>query len=193
MKLIRSLIGRRQFMVGTLAASTSALAFRKLAGSSSVMIENEARASEASDAVGMKGAFSSQYRHLLSPLKIGNVVLKNRMTASPSMPHFVQGPEPYPSEAIITHFANKAKSGAAMVVCGSSLPSKKTSETIRWPYFEYENGPSQNYLCQLAEAIHFYNSKASMILQCPEKEGYDVSAGIPSLAVEGDCCVSTYG
>jgi hypothetical protein len=32
-----------------------------------------------------------------------------------------------------------------------------------------------------------------MILQCPEREGYDVSAGIPSLAVEGDSCVSTYG
>jgi len=135
----------------------------------------------------------NKYPHLLSPLRIGNLVLKNRMTASPSMPHFVQGPEPYPSEAMITHFANKAKSGAAMVVCGSSLPSKKTSETIRWPYFEYENGPSQNYLCQLAEAIHFYDSKASMILQCPEREGYDVSAGIPSLAVEGDSCVSTYG
>jgi 2,4-dienoyl-CoA reductase-like NADH-dependent reductase (Old Yellow Enzyme family) len=135
----------------------------------------------------------NKYPHLLSPLKINNVVLKNRMTASPSMPHYIQGPEPFPSEAMITHFANKAKSGASMVVCGCALPSKKTPETMRFPYFDYGDGPSQNYLCQLAEAIHFYDSKASMILQCPEREGYDVSSGIPSLAVEGDGSVSTYG
>lgn len=135
----------------------------------------------------------NQYPHLLSPLKIGKVVLKNRMTAAPSMPHYVQGPEPYPSQGMITHFANKAKSGAAMVVCGCALPSKKTPETVRFPYFDYENGPSQNYLCQLAEAIHFYDAKASMILQCPEREGFDVSEGVPSLAVDGDGSVASYG
>ena len=57
---------------------------------------------------------SKKYQNLLSPLKVGNVVFRNRLTASPSKPHFLQGPEPYPTEAVITHFANKAKNGAAL-------------------------------------------------------------------------------
>ena len=59
----------------------------------------------------------SKYPNLLSPLKVGNVVLRNKLTALVSKPHFIQGPEPYPTEGLITHFANKAKNGAAMVTC----------------------------------------------------------------------------
>lgn len=65
---------------------------------------------------------SRKYQHLLSPYKIDNVVFKNRMGASPSRPHFIQGPEPYPTEALITHYANKAKNGAAYVTCTGAMP-----------------------------------------------------------------------
>ena len=58
-----------------------------------------------------------KYKNLLSPIKIGNTVFRNRLTASPSKPHFLQGPDPYPTEAVISHFANKAKNGAAIVTC----------------------------------------------------------------------------
>ena len=56
-----------------------------------------------------------KYKNLLSPIKVGNIVFRNRLTAAPSKPHFLQGPEPYPTEAVITHFAKKAKNGAALV------------------------------------------------------------------------------
>ena len=58
-----------------------------------------------------------KYQHLLSPLKIGNIVLKNRMMASNSLPLFLQGPEPYPAASTIAHYVNKAKNGAAVVTC----------------------------------------------------------------------------
>lgn len=56
----------------------------------------------------------NHYYNLLSPLKINDsVVLKNRMLSSSSVLHFLQGPEQYPTDAMITHLANRAKSGAS--------------------------------------------------------------------------------
>ena len=45
----------------------------------------------------MPAAFPS----LMQPLVIRGHVLKNRMYASNSMPHFLQGPEPYPAEPVL--------------------------------------------------------------------------------------------
>ena len=36
---------------------------------------------------------SKKYQNLLSPIKVGNVVFKNRMLVAPSKPFFIQGPE----------------------------------------------------------------------------------------------------
>ena len=69
---------------------------------------------------------SKKYQNLLSPLKVGNIVFKNRLFASHSAAYFNQGPEQYPTEARITNYANKAKNGAAMVTCkGSPSPIVK--------------------------------------------------------------------
>ena len=59
----------------------------------------------------------SKYPHVLSPLVVRGHVLKNRLEVSNSLPHFLQGNEPFPAESVITHYANKAKAGAAIVTC----------------------------------------------------------------------------
>ena len=38
-----------------------------------------------------------KYSHLLSPVWIGNVILKNRMISTNSMPHYLMGPEQRPA------------------------------------------------------------------------------------------------
>ncbi|UCH08779.1 MAG: hypothetical protein JSV55_07410 [Deltaproteobacteria bacterium] len=64
-----------------------------------------------------------KYKNLLSPIKVGNIVFRNRLIASRSSPRFIQGSETYPTEALITHYANKAKNGAALVTCsGVGMP-----------------------------------------------------------------------
>ena len=57
---------------------------------------------------------SSRYQHLLSPVEVGNILLKNRMTAAAATPHFIQGTEPYPTDKWITMLANRARAGAAV-------------------------------------------------------------------------------
>jgi len=133
-----------------------------------------------------------KYQNLLSPIKVGNIVFKNRLTASPSHPRFVQGSEPYPTEALITHYANKAKNGAAMVTCrGAGMPrfipykepASPSSERTAPGDFDIYKAHCQNYLSQLTEAIHFYGAKASMAIGGYVPPQYDVSTGIPSVTI----------
>lgn len=56
-----------------------------------------------------------RYPNLLSPLRIGDVILKNRMESTNSLPHFLQRPELYPADSVISHYVDLAKNGAAAV------------------------------------------------------------------------------
>jgi 2,4-dienoyl-CoA reductase-like NADH-dependent reductase (Old Yellow Enzyme family)/thioredoxin reductase len=137
---------------------------------------------------------SKKYQHLLSPIKIGNIVFKNRLITSRSSPMFIQGSETYPTEALITHYANKAKNGAALVTCGGvGMPhvipdaelASYSPKRILPGNFDIDDAQCQRYLSQLTEAIHFYGAKASMQIGGYVPVKYDVSTGIPSLDIMG--------
>lgn len=110
---------------------------------------------------------SQKYKNLLSPLKVGNFILKNRMVAANSLPHFLQGPETYPADSVIAHYENKAK-GAAITTCmginnftaGKQLPME--ADFSHFPDYNLYDSNSQNYLMQLADSIHYYDSIACM-------------------------------
>ena len=120
----------------------------------------------------------NRYPLLLSPFKVGNVVFRNRMFTAPMGLHALQGGELYPTDAIITHYANKAKGGAAVVTCSGTGAYPVTPDKDHMAYDLYI-GHSQHYLAQLADAIHFYGAKASMEIQAASTEaGYYVSGGL---------------
>jgi 2,4-dienoyl-CoA reductase-like NADH-dependent reductase (Old Yellow Enzyme family)/thioredoxin reductase len=143
-----------------------------------------------------------KYPNLLSPLRVGNVVLKNRLTASPSRPPFIQGPEPYPSDALISHYAEKAKI-ASIVTCSCFSPmpfpempqikpalsdyTRKTPKVdgAHNSNLDIYNGQCQHYISKMVDAIHFFGSKASLFIIPDFPMGYDVSTGIPFLSVPG--------
>ena len=56
-----------------------------------------------------------KYAHVLSPIRVRNLVLKSRFVSGNSLPHFLQGPEPYPAESVIHHVVSCARNGAAIV------------------------------------------------------------------------------
>jgi 2,4-dienoyl-CoA reductase-like NADH-dependent reductase (Old Yellow Enzyme family)/thioredoxin reductase len=110
-----------------------------------------------------------KYPHICEPLKIRNFTLKNRLEASNSLPHFLQGPEPYPAESVIAHYANKARS-AGIVTCmginnftrGKQLPMDM--DFGHFPDFDLYDTNCQNYLLQLADNIHYFDSIACMAI-----------------------------
>ena len=149
---------------------------------------------------------SKKYQNLLSPLRIGNKVVKNRMTAANYKKHFIQGPEEYPTENVITHFVNKAKNGAA-IVCfpGIEFASRVPGDHYMPPY-NVSNNFNQHYVCQVADGIHLFNSLclAPLMLNLPMTVGssfkpgeapefYDVSDGVLSMYIMGDPFCEMFG
>jgi 2,4-dienoyl-CoA reductase-like NADH-dependent reductase (Old Yellow Enzyme family)/thioredoxin reductase len=176
MSLVKSLIGRRQFLIAAGVTSTSALALKNFVGIvDPVLNTGIASAAEKYVAADKKGdGMSNRYSHLLSPLKIGNVVLKNRILHTRSVPHYLQGPETFPSEAVISHYGNVAKNGAAIVTVKGCKPMTERAlpHMTKW---DIEDPGVQNYYAQMADAIHFYDSRASVGLNALEPSGYSIS------------------
>ena len=110
---------------------------------------------------------SNPYKHLLSPIKVGKFILKNRMQASNSLPHFSQGPEPYPADPTIAHFVTRAKSGAAFITFAGmddnvdNPPLPETLDVSHFPGFDIHEPLCQNYLVEMIEAIHYEGSLIS--------------------------------
>lgn len=145
-----------------------------------------------------------KYPHLLSPMKIGNHVLKNRIIGTPAAPHFLVGPDSCPNEAIMHAYASTARAGAAIVVLSQPISVHPTTEedvikllktnpdvvnpdhgtnTGHFPTWDLANAGCQNLLSQLTEAVHFYGSLCLMKPMMRMAPGYDVSAGLPTKAI----------
>ncbi len=107
------------------------------------------------------------YPNLFKPIKIGRFVLKNRMQSSNSMPHFSQGPEPYPADPTIAHYVGRARTGAAFVTFAGvednyEMPPLPDSLDIsHFPGFDMRNAQCQNYMTEMVEAMHAVGSLVS--------------------------------
>ncbi len=126
---------------------------------------------------------SKRYKHLLSPLKIGNVVIKNRTLYPNASPHFLQGPETFPAEGLMTFYTNLAKNGCAIITLAEwSNPNQRKgdfySDGVRMQNFDYSDPSVGNYFSQLADDIHFYGSKILVGAMPPAfPEGYSLHGG----------------
>lgn len=117
---------------------------------------------------------SLKYQALLSPVQVGNIILKNRMLSSASTPHFLQGTQKYPTEKVISHFTNRARNGAAVVTINhlheQSMPIMGRAIDVppcHFNLFDIDDPTAQNYFCKLIDGIHFYSSKACGYIMGP--------------------------
>jgi 2,4-dienoyl-CoA reductase-like NADH-dependent reductase (Old Yellow Enzyme family)/thioredoxin reductase len=164
MNLIRSLMGRRQFLITAGVTSTSALAYTKFAGLIDPIYQTgSANAAVKSGTSDIKGGID-RYIHLLAPLKIRNVIVKNRIIHTTSNPHFIQGPETFPSDVVRAHYAGIAKN-AAIVACrlsGDAQPRKEIyGNGAHMMQFDTSDPAVQNYIDQMVEGVHSMGSLVS--------------------------------
>jgi len=122
----------------------------------------------------------NKYQHILSPVKLGSMVLKNRMMATQGILHFLQGPEDFPSDAVINYYAMLARNGAGVVLCRTMhnmVPrlSKRNRDGQRGYMWDNSNPAVENYMSQIADVIHFYGSKACINIQQMDGGGYNIS------------------
>jgi len=138
-----------------------------------------------------RGLTVHPYPHMLSPLIIGNKVLKSRLMSTDIQPNYLQGPENHPTEAVMDYYAGIAADGAAIVTCRCGglrdrLPRRETPAPFQhrrhFPDYDIYDPPAQNYFSQLADCIHFHDSLASVSLEMAIPQQYAVSAVDPALA-----------
>jgi len=168
MNPLKSIMGRRQFLIGTGIASTCALTCRKLAGF-------QARSAKAAGQTALAASTAAGKRcpHLLAPLRIRNRLLKNRIMHTVSPTYFMQGPENYPTEMYRNHYSNMAKN-AAIVSVSTHFASddqqayQKASEiTVDNAFNHYTDRSwadislTYNYINEMIDDIHY---QGSMIL-----------------------------
>ncbi len=121
-----------------------------------------------------------KYSHLLSPFKIGSVVIKNRTMFPNASPHFLQGPENYPAEGLMAFYTNIAKNGCAIITLAEwSNPNQRKgpyySDMVHMQNFDFTDPAVGNYFSQLADDVHFYGSKLLVGIDFPPfPEGYSL-------------------
>lgn len=117
-----------------------------------------------------------KYPHLMTPVRVGKHLLKNRIIVAPSTIHSASAGLAYPTETEMSFFVDRAKDGAGLVVCGGAklLPVSDDGEHANWDLYQHNH---LNRLAELAERIHFYGAKASMELIGIFDEGYVGYAG----------------
>lgn len=129
---------------------------------------------------------SHRYEKLLTPLKLpGGAVLRNRMVQPKCAPDQNQGPETWPTDQFIHFHRDSARRGNSLVVvCDADRPQVRsmpeTHDFAHSYHFDLANPATNNYLCQLADDVHFYGSK--VVVQMSPSFPAGVSLGGKSAA-----------
>jgi 2,4-dienoyl-CoA reductase-like NADH-dependent reductase (Old Yellow Enzyme family)/thioredoxin reductase len=123
------------------------------------------------------------YPNLLSPKKVGNILFKNRIFTAPTGVHALQNGELSFQESVITHFANRARGGAAMVTCtGVQINPDMKSDGNHLHVNPYTTEGLRS-LYEMAARVHHFGAVASMQLsdQYRYDQYYAVSPGLKKM------------
>ncbi len=135
------------------------------------------------------------FPRLMSPIKVRNTVLRNRLMSTTSVPHFISGPEKHPNDHMILHHAKRAAAGAGVVTISHTYDSVGPfsfpdvgGDPPHFPEFDIWDPKCQNYMIMLNDAIHYYGSKSCFDLAYRYEFDYDVTGdpvrGIKELTKE---------
>lgn len=119
----------------------------------------------------------NDYKNALTPVRIGGVLLKNRIVSAPSTMHSLSNGELYPSEDAISFFESRARAGVGMVTVAGLKVGKDVADDGQNTAWDVNQPNHRNKLMELAERVHFYGAKISMELIGIFPEGYTVSDG----------------
>ena len=130
-----------------------------------------------------KGA---KFPHLFSPIRIGNIRLKNRIIGAPTSPGMVTTEGHFTPE-MIAYMAEKASGGAAVVTYGEAIVHSPTGKSHNIQ-LQLDSKGIRHSLSEMARAIHNAGTYANIQLSHGGKYG-----GLASVAGEADFNSVAYG
>jgi 2,4-dienoyl-CoA reductase-like NADH-dependent reductase (Old Yellow Enzyme family)/thioredoxin reductase len=127
-----------------------------------------------------------EFPHLFSPIRIGNIRLKNRIIAAPTSPSMISTDGHF-TPALIAYLEEKARGGAAVVTYGEgivhSATGKSHNKQLQLDSFGVKQG-----LVEATRAIHNAGALANIQLSHGGKYG-----GLVSVGGDEDKCTTAYG
>ncbi len=120
---------------------------------------------------------SRKFPNVMKPIRIGNVVLKNRIVSAPSTMHSMSTGELYPSDDAIAFFEERARAGVGMVTVAGVKVGADVSDDGHNCAWDTRDNNHRNKLMELVERVHFYGAKVSMELIGIFPMGFTVSDG----------------
>src|SRR5260370_34224543 len=107
----------------------------------------------------------AQFDKLFEPLKIRNVVIRNRIVSTGHAE--VYSDAGLPSERQIRYHAEKARGGIGLTICGGSSSGSIDSPSAAWNGLDVSPQRSGPDLSRLAEAVHEH--RAPLVVQLNRK------------------------
>ena len=127
-----------------------------------------------------------KYPHLFSPLRIGNIKMKNRIICAPTSPSMIDINGHFTPE-MIAYLEEKAMGGAAVVTYGESIPHSSTGKShnkqVQLDSFGVKQG-----MTEAARAIHNAGAYANIQISHGGKYG-----GLASIGGDVVACDVAYG
>jgi 2,4-dienoyl-CoA reductase-like NADH-dependent reductase (Old Yellow Enzyme family)/thioredoxin reductase len=107
----------------------------------------------------------TNFQHVLSPFKFGNVVVKNRVELAPAC-YMLTSPDGFVTREMVAFYKNLARGGAGIITIGESPID---FEYAKGHEFQLNLGDDRviNGLSLLVEAVHRYGAKLSIELHHP--------------------------
>ena len=104
-----------------------------------------------------------RYKKILTPIRVGDVVIRTRMGMSKCNSQEQQGPENFPAEGTIRFIEDAAKNGASVI----TMPSATLTELDRnlWgdaALFPMNNAFVHNYVIRMIDRVHAHGSLCLM-------------------------------
>lgn len=126
------------------------------------------------------------YPHLFSPIRIGNIRLKNRIIAAPTSPSMITT-EGFFTPEMRAYLEEKALGGAAVVTYGESIVHSKTGKSHN-KQVELDHFGVRQEMAPVSRAIHNAGAFANIQLSHGGKYG-----GLSSVGGEHTACETAYG
>ena len=119
-----------------------------------------------------------KFKHIFSPLKVGNITIKNRIELAPAC-HMLASPEGYVTNEMIEYYKSFARGGVGIVTIGESPIDFVHAKGHR---FQLNLGTDDVMagLSRIAEAIQKYGAKAS--IEINHNGSQIISSGLPPIS-----------
>lgn len=103
-----------------------------------------------------------RYKQLITPISLGNHILKNRMICAKCVPNYLQGPQNFPTETTVRFVSDLARNGASIVTCTiGTYPELQALGTRHSSLIDMTDRANHREYRRMIDRIHAYGTLAS--------------------------------